>query len=160
MTRQRTQTVPGSWAPGVYTYLGYVNSSFAYPAIDSSFFTFTKLATGMGPYVWDAVCSGELFPGEVMMDADIHPLSFILHPCSPNPFNASTVLRYQILDAGHVSLKMYDIAGRPVATLEDGWRQVGEHQVTFDGAKLASGIYLVKLEAGEFSALQKMVLIK
>jgi hypothetical protein len=79
---------------------------------------------------------------------------------SPNPFNASTIIRYRIVETGHVSLKVYDFAGRQVTVLVDEMRDAGTHEVTFDGSKLASGIYLAKLTAGDFHATQKMVLIK
>jgi hypothetical protein len=47
-----------------------------------------------------------------------------------------------------------------VATLLDGWREAGSHQVTFDGSKLASGLYFVKMQSGEYAAVKKMVLLK
>jgi hypothetical protein len=62
--------------------------------------------------------------------------------------------------ASHVSLKVYDTAGRLVATLVEGWMSAGEHQTTFDGSKLSSGVYLARLQAGEFTAVQKLVLLK
>jgi hypothetical protein len=65
---------------------------------------------------------------------------------SPNPFNPSTAISFKLQAASHVSLKVYDIAGRLVATLTDGWREAGTHEVMFDGSSLASGIYLYSLE--------------
>jgi len=79
---------------------------------------------------------------------------------NPNPFNPQTVARYEIRDARHVSLRVYDTAGREVATLVDGWREAGAHEVTFDGSALPSGIYLAKLEAGGVIQTQKLVLVK
>jgi hypothetical protein len=70
------------------------------------------------------------------------------------------VASYRLQVASHVSLKVYDTAGRLVATLVDGWCDAGEHQITVDGSKLASGVYLARLEAGEFTQMQKMVLLK
>jgi hypothetical protein len=88
------------------------------------------------------------------------PQKFALHSPVPNPFNPSTAISYELRAASHVSLKVYDTAGRIVTTLVDGWRAAGTHEVTFDGSRLASGIYLAKLEAGENMALQKLVLLK
>jgi len=85
---------------------------------------------------------------------------FVLFPASPNPFNPSTVASFELRVASLVSLKVYDTAGKLVATLVDGWRNVGRHEVTFDGSGLASGMYLAKLQAGEFTAAQKLVLLK
>jgi hypothetical protein len=57
-------------------------------------------------------------------------------------------------------LKVYDTTGRLVATLADGWQEAGTHEVTFDGSKLASGIYLFTLNAGQQHTTGKMVLLK
>jgi subtilisin family serine protease len=78
----------------------------------------------------------------------------------PNPFNPSTVLHYSLPTSGDVTLTVYDTAGRPVATLVNGYRQGGTYQVTFDGTNLASGIYLAKMEAGGRSLTRKMILMK
>jgi hypothetical protein len=59
-----------------------------------------------------------------------------------------------------VNLTVYDISGRKVAELVNGMRDAGSHEVTFDGSKLASGVYLYKLTAGNYTATQKMVLMK
>jgi hypothetical protein len=158
VTRLRTQSIPGNWPPGAYSYLGYGNWTYAYPALDSSSFAFTKLTTGAGPWVTDASCTGEPFPGEEAVST--LPSAFSLSEAHPNPFNPSTVASFELRVASQVSLKAYDTAGRLVATLVDGWREAGHHQVTFDGSRLASGLYFVKMQAGEFSAVKKMMLVK
>jgi hypothetical protein len=79
---------------------------------------------------------------------------------TPSPFNATTVVRYQIPEAGRVSLRVYDITGALAATLVQGWREAGVHEVTFDGVKLPSGVYLCDLEAGDVHAVIKLALIK
>jgi len=57
-------------------------------------------------------------------------------------------------------LRVYDTAGRLVATLVDEWKLAGKHQAIFDGSGLPSGIYLARLQAGDFSQVQKLVLMK
>jgi len=157
LTRTRTQTVPWTAAPGEYLYIGYTGS---YPTKwDSSYFSFTKLTNGDGPRVEGWACTGEPFPGETQSDFILHPSSFILS-VSPNPFNPQTVARYEIRDASHVTLRVYDTAGREVATLADGWREAGVHEVTFDGSALPSGIYFARLKAGTFTTVQKLALVK
>ena len=79
---------------------------------------------------------------------------------SPNPFNPSTVISYQWPVADIVKLAVYDITGRKVTELVNGWRNAGVHDVTFDASHLASGVYLYRLEAGDFNASGKMVLMK
>ncbi|MBU0520182.1 T9SS type A sorting domain-containing protein [bacterium] len=55
---------------------------------------------------------------------------------------------------------IYDVSSRKVATLVNGWRSAGYHEVTFNASHLASGIYFSRLEAGDFSAIRKMALVK
>jgi hypothetical protein len=95
------------------------------------------------------------------------PHAFFLSPAHPNPFNSTTTLHYSLPTPQHVTLEVFDIQGREVATLVDGVQSAGEHQVTFDGAGLASGVYLVKLEAASSGSgatpnkvVQKLVLLK
>ncbi|TKJ41217.1 hypothetical protein CEE37_06010 [candidate division LCP-89 bacterium B3_LCP] len=86
--------------------------------------------------------------------------AFCLHQNHPNPFNPSTVLSYKLPVASIVNLSIYDISGRLVAELVDGWRDAGVHEVTFDGSSLASGIYIYQLDIGSNSVSGKMVLMK
>ena len=83
----------------------------------------------------------------------------------PNPFNPSTTIRYQIPNAGHVILKVYDMLGREVATLVDGEKEVGSYSATFDGERISSGVYIMRLvaqseEGKSFTQTKKMVLMK
>lgn len=78
----------------------------------------------------------------------------------PNPFNPQTVIGYELPSASFVRLTVYDLAGHAVAQLVNGWRNAGAQEVTFDGSKLASGVYLYRLTAGDFAASGKMVLMK
>jgi hypothetical protein len=88
------------------------------------------------------------------------PSAYSLKSVRPNPFNPTTVISYQLPAISRVNLKVYDAAGRMVATLVDGWRAAGAHEVTFDGQGLASGMYFVKMMAGDYVSVQKMVLLK
>ncbi len=78
----------------------------------------------------------------------------------PNPFNPVTAISYQLSAFSFVNLSVYDVQGRQVAKLVNGWRDAGYHEVTFDASDLASGIYLYRIEAGEFTVARKMVLMK
>ncbi|RJP73963.1 MAG: T9SS C-terminal target domain-containing protein, partial [Candidatus Zixiibacteriota bacterium] len=79
---------------------------------------------------------------------------------SPQPGNPTVAASYELRAASHVLLKVYDTAGREVRTLVEGWKDAGSHRVTFDGSDLAAGVYLVRLEAGDFNQTQKLVLLK
>ncbi len=88
------------------------------------------------------------------------PAIFHLYPAFPNPFNPTTALSFQLSAFSYVNLTVYDIQGREVAKLINGWRDAGVHEITFDASELASGIYIYHLTAGEFNASGKMVLIR
>ena len=78
----------------------------------------------------------------------------------PNPFNPATTISYSIPEAAKVMLNVYDISGRLVTTLVNGWNEIGNHEVTFDGTGLSSGVYIYELTAGSFKANGKMVMMK
>jgi len=88
------------------------------------------------------------------------PTSYGLQQNYPNPFNPSTRIQFSIVDVRFVSLKVYDILGRSVATLVNERMSPGVYTVTWNAARLSSGIYLVRLEAGSFSEVRKIVLMK
>ncbi len=78
----------------------------------------------------------------------------------PNPFNPSTVISYDIPKSSHVTLSLYDILGRQVANLVNEEKQLGSYQMTFDGSRLASGVYFYRLQAGTYSNTKKLLLLK
>jgi M6 family metalloprotease-like protein len=78
----------------------------------------------------------------------------------PNPFNPSTKIAFQIADVGLVTLKVYDVLGREAATLVDAVKQPGTFTVQFDAGNLASGVYYYRIQAGQFSAARKMLLMR
>jgi hypothetical protein len=88
------------------------------------------------------------------------PRAFSLSQNFPNPFNPTTLIRYQIASAGPVRLTVYDILGREVATLVDGIQPQGEHETRFDGGGLSSGVYLYRLQTDRFVQQRKMILQK
>ncbi|MBL7191584.1 right-handed parallel beta-helix repeat-containing protein [bacterium] len=89
------------------------------------------------------------------------PAETSLHHPYPNPFNPSTVISFELKDAGEVSLIVYDIQGREVQTLVTGHLSLGYHEVVFDGTDLSSGIYFVRLTVdSRQSTVKKMVLMK
>jgi hypothetical protein len=92
--------------------------------------------------------------------SDSHPLSFSLAQNYPNPFNPTTRIEYAIPKTSHVSLKVFDLLGREVATLVDEEQGAGFKSVEFDAKGLASGVYFYKLTAGDFSATRRMIIIK
>lgn len=88
------------------------------------------------------------------------PSGYRLFQNYPDPFNPTTVIRYQLPRSSHVILKVYDILGREVATLVNGQEPVGSHQVEFDGSRFASGVYFYRIQAGSFTATMDLLLLK
>jgi hypothetical protein len=78
----------------------------------------------------------------------------------PNPFNATTQIQFTLPTAGQVTLIVYDLLGREVAILERGVLTAGTHVSTFDGSGLASGLYILRLEAGSHTSCAKIALLK
>jgi 1,4-alpha-glucan branching enzyme len=87
-------------------------------------------------------------------------LNYSLSQNYPNPFNPSTVINYQIPEAGIVSLKIYDILGREVRTLINEFQQNGIYSITFNASNLSSGVYFYRIQAGSFIETKKMLLLK
>ncbi len=88
------------------------------------------------------------------------PERFTLNQNYPNPFNPSTRIEYQVASNSQVSLKVYDVLGKEVATLVNEEKPVGSYEVNFNASQLSSGIYFYKLQAGSFVETKKMILLK
>jgi hypothetical protein len=88
------------------------------------------------------------------------PYEYRLYNNYPNPFNPSTMIRYELKTEGSVSLKIYDVLGREVATLVSGRQPAGPHSVVFDAGRYATGAYFYTLRAGSFVKTEKMMLVK
>ena len=90
------------------------------------------------------------------------PSSFELSQNYPNPFNPSTVINYQLPSPGYVTLKVYDLLGREVATLVNEYKNAGSYNSHFSilNSELSSGIYFYTIQSGNFAQTKKMILIK
>ena len=78
----------------------------------------------------------------------------------PNPFNPNTSIKFSVPKAVNVTLKVFDVLGKEVATLVNEVKQPGFHTADFNASDLASGIYFYRIDAGEFSSVKKMILVK
>ena len=169
--RERTQTVPAGAPAGTYTYNAYATAE-SDTSTDS--FTFEKLGTDGLNGISGWLNTGDSFDKKDdsrIASADA-PDNCILIQSYPNPFNAATVLSFQLQVASFVKLEVFDVKGRNVGarsprpyTVGFGesdlrWYPPGTHQISFDGSGLASGIYLARLQAGNLQQTWKLVLIK
>ncbi|MHB8843022.1 MAG: T9SS type A sorting domain-containing protein [Candidatus Aquicultor sp.] len=88
------------------------------------------------------------------------PTEFYLGNNYPNPFNPETKLRYQLPIRGKVSLKVFDLLGKEVATLVDEVKEAGTYDVSFNGKSFTSGVYFYKVQSGNYVKIKKMMLLK
>jgi hypothetical protein len=88
------------------------------------------------------------------------PVEYSLKQNYPNPFNPTTTIKFSIAKSEFVTLKIYNTLGQEVATLVSEKLNAGNYSYAWDGSSLASGIYLYRIQAGDFVDVKKMVLMK
>ncbi len=121
-------------------------------------------------FILNGIKYGEILEDYIVGIKDeqqILPLSFSLSQNYPNPFNPSTTIEYSIpvetllaSSLQHVTLKIYDILGREVATLVNEEEAPGNYEIKFDGSNLSSGAYFYRLRTGNYSESKKLILMK
>jgi hypothetical protein len=158
LVRAMSQNFPGTAPNGVYYFYANVGD---YPntVTDTDSFMINKgvLDEGGKSYINNWETTG--WEGELITE-NVNPASFYLHPCSPNPFNASTVIRFELSRASSVEIKIFDIYGREIASIVNGQRSIGAHWELWDAGEAPSGIYFVRLTVKGFSQTQKLLLLK
>ncbi|MFN0158081.1 MAG: SBBP repeat-containing protein [Bacteroidota bacterium] len=155
---------------------------FSWPALDQYYSGSVRI---VDPFTWGAMinidmksqttltlgapwerlvilASGPVSPGTVEVPPDHNgtPATFSLAQNYPNPFNAATNISFNLSEGTRVLLKVYDILGREVRTLLDGFTEAGAHSVHFDSESLSSGIYICRLLAGNREFSIRMMLLK
>jgi len=88
------------------------------------------------------------------------PKDFVLHQNYPNPFNPSTTIKYAVPKTSLISIKVYDLTGQEVASLVNEMKDAGTYEVKFDAQNLASGVYIYKMSADNFTSVKKLNLLK
>jgi hypothetical protein len=89
----------------------------------------------------------------------------LLHPTTPNPFNPSAKIRFDLSEAGHVHLAVYGVTGRLVTTLSDRDYEAGSHSATWhgvdsEGREVGAGVYYILLKSGNYEAAGEVILLK
>ncbi|HTK82783.1 MAG TPA: S8 family serine peptidase [Bacteroidota bacterium] len=102
---------------------------------------------------WDTVLT-DVRPGEEA------PVRFVLNQNYPNPFNPATTISYELSSFARVSLKVYDVLGRELATLVNETKARGRYSVRWNASAVASGVYYYRLQAGSATSVRKMLLIR
>ncbi len=108
--------------------------------------------------LFDVYIGSEQFLTE--MRESLQPIAFSLEQNYPNPFNPNTNIRYSITHETLVKVEVYDLMGRQVKTIVNTQQKPGWYAVDFDASKLASGMYIYRLQAGNYSKTMKMLLVK
>lgn len=88
------------------------------------------------------------------------PAVFALEQNYPNPFNPATNISFQVPESSHVTLEVFDVIGRRVAILANEVMEPGYHYAVFDGSNMASGVYLYRMQAGDYVQTRKLMLVK
>ena len=155
--RELTQYIPPRALPGNYSYVGKVGTHPDVVLSDDSF-PFEKLADDFGGpnhnqgwavYGWLDEAATIISPSE-----------YVLLSAYPNPFNPGTNLTYTLSESGIATLIVYNVLGKEIIHLADGWHQVGTYNVTFLAPDLPSGIYFARLKSEGSSITQKLLLIR
>jgi uncharacterized repeat protein (TIGR01451 family) len=150
LNRLRSQAVPAGAPAGVYSYNAYIG---IYPSAiwDSSSFNFSK--QGMGGFEFSAK--------DWSTDFAESSNTIAFFNASPNPFNSSVVISFELPDASPVDLRIYNNAGREVWRLETRDLRLGTNQVEWNAEGMPSGVYFVRMSVdGGQSIVQKVVLMK
>ncbi|MEE9457601.1 MAG: T9SS type A sorting domain-containing protein [bacterium] len=99
-------------------------------------------------------------PIRVKGEGKTKPLSFRLAQNFPNPARETTTIAFTLAEAGDVTLEVFDLSGRKVATVAEGHRRVGENEATLDASTLAAGVYIYRLRAGDKVAAKRLAVVK
>lgn len=118
--------------------------------------TVTGFAIAPGGLIIKLTETVTLIPGE----ETTVPTEFSLRQNYPNPFNPVTKISYALPKSSNVILKVFDMLGKEVSVIENGFKNAGNYTVEFDASKLTSGMYFYKIEAGDFKDTKKMMLLK
>ncbi|MDI6803891.1 MAG: T9SS type A sorting domain-containing protein, partial [Bacteroidota bacterium] len=106
--------------------------------------------------------------GELENSYNNIPAEYVLEQNHPNPFNPTTQIGYALPEASYVTLKVYDVLGREVEQLVDGYKETGYYEVEWDASQFSSGLYFYKLvvssveplQVGNYFSVKKMLLAK
>ena len=118
-----------------------------------------KSAYGNNLYI-DNICLSAIITNTTLVGSGMVPENYTLAQNYPNPFNPTTKINFAIPKQGLLSLRIYDILGREVATLVNEFKTAGYYSVDFNASELSSGIYFYKVEVNGFIDVKRMVLLK
>ncbi len=156
-----TQNVPGNAPPGVYAYTLNIGR-FPNVTVDAETFAVTVTGSARAAGTSEAWAVTDASPWEPAdAPAEVAPRATdAVVTAYPNPFRQQTALSFTLPSPERVRLAVYDVLGREVAVFFDGTTETGQHEATFDGQGLPSGVYLWRLEAGAEVQTGRLTLLR
>ena len=165
-----------STLPATYRIQAARSSDFAAPVVDTSnvsdttlqvhglqnftiYFWHVRSTNAVGTSGWSATYLFRTTQVSGVAEQE-GPATFALEQNYPNPFNPVTTIPFRVASAVRVTVVLYDVLGREVATLVDGVKPPGRYEVTWYAAGKSSGVYFVRMTAGAFTAVKRLILVK
>jgi len=146
---------------GNYEKVGFVNGNGNSNSPKSYSFEDKNVTAGKYSYRLKQIDNDGQFEYSKTIEVDLGaPKKFELSQNYPNPFNPVTTIRFNLPEAGNVKLTLFNILGQELKTLINGFKESGVHTINFDASELNSGMYIYKIEAGNFVQTRKMTLVK
>ena len=147
--------------PEIWEKIGFVQGNGTTTEINYYSFTDDNLLEGNYAYRLKQVDLDGTYEYSNIVYVDIiTPIEFELSQNYPNPFNPSTTIKFSIPEGSQISLKIYNSLGQEIETLINRFMEAGVHEINFNAVGLISGMYFYRLDAGEFTQVRKMTLIK
>ena len=141
--------------------IGFMQGNGTSSASHNYSFTDQKLPAGTYVYRLKQIDNGGLFKYSQETEVEIStPTALALSQNYPEPFNPSTQIDYSIPQSFHVTLKIYDVLGKDVATLVEGTKEAGTYTATWNAQNHSSGVYFYRLTAGSYTMTRKLILLR
>jgi hypothetical protein len=153
---------PRTWLFSVHPYRHVFDVGYTNIVQDSLGLTGKRPSFGDEMYLSGAIIDGRVYGiiSGIELSAAQVPRGIVLEQNYPNPFNPSTTIRYELPSRVHVTLTVFNTLGQQLTTLVNESEDAGYHEVRFDGSGLASGVYFYRLQAEDYVATKKLVLLK
>ena len=155
------KSISNSQTSELWSKIGFVEGSGNVNSPKTYSFTDNNLNSGKYAYRLKQIDNDGKYEYSGMVEIEINrPGKMELSQNFPNPFNPSTLIKFNLPEAGMVKLSVYNILGQEIRTLVDEYKESGAYQYKFDAGDLNSGIYIYKIESGSFVQTRKMTLVK
>ncbi|MHB1049913.1 MAG: Ig-like domain-containing protein [Bacteroidota bacterium] len=176
--RTAFQITPATVGTFVWTSSGATNNTLLWKPVSGAFeyethYTVTIGAGAKSIYGFSIDGNKDTIPGDPYTlqfrtermptgvdDNQVPPLTYSLGQNYPNPFNPQTVIDFSVASAGFVTLKVYDVVGREIASLIQSELSPGKYQVVWDAAQYSSGMYFYRISTDNFTSIKRMMLVK